>query len=356
MFEIDTKTPVMVTGASGYVAGWIVKSLLDAGVTVHATVRDPDGPKATPLVRLAEATPGRLKLFKADLLEPGAYGAAMAGCAIVFHTASPFRTDVTDPQRDLIDPALEGTRNVLTEASRTDSVKRVVLTSSCAAIYTDAIDTVNAPGGRIDESVWNRTASLDYQPYSYSKTLAEREAWNIAGAQSGWDLVVINPSLVMGPAVHGVPSSESFNIMKMVGNGTLRSGAPRLGLGMVDVRDLARAHLAAAYLPQASGRNIISAHDTNLLEMALCLQDRFGASHPLPRRALPKWLLWLVGPMRGLSRGFVSRNVNVPWRADNSKARHELGITYRPMRETMEEMFAQMIEAGAFGRAEAGNG
>ncbi len=351
MFAIDTKTPVLVTGASGYVAGWIVKDLLEAGVTVHGAVRDPDSPKVAPLKAMAEATPGTLRLFAADLLDEGSYGEAMAGCSIVFHTASPFTINVKDPQRELIDPALLGTGNVLNEASRTPTVKRVVLTSSCAAIYTDAIDTDKAPDGRLDESVWNETASLDYQPYSYSKTVAEREAWKLAEAQSQWDLVVLNPSFVLGPAAHGVPSSESFSIMRQVGDGTLKFGAPRLGIGMIDVRDLAQAHLAAAYLPEASGRNIVSAYESDLLELTLCLQERFGKDYPLPRRALPKWLLWLVGPSQGFSRKFVSRNVNVPWRADNSKAVRELGLTYRPMKQTMEDMFAQMATAGAFAKA-----
>ena len=349
--KIDTNLPVLVTGASGYVAGWIVKELLTSGVTIHATVRDPDSPKSAPLLDMAANAPGKIMLFKADLLDEGSFDEAMQGCGIVFHTASPFTTSAKDPQTELIDPALLGTRNVLNAATRTPTVNRIVLTSSCAAIYTDAQDTIDAPGGRIDETVWNTTASLDYQPYSYSKTLAEQEAWKIADTQSQWRLVAINPSLVMGPATHGVPSSESFNIMRQAGDGTFRMGAPRFGIGMVDVRDLAQAHLAAAFLPQASGRNIISAHNTDILELVLQLQGKFGADYPLPRRALPKWLMWLVGPSQGIDRKFVSRNVGVPWRADNSKALRELKLSYRPMRETMEDMFAQMVAAGAFSKA-----
>ena len=139
--------------------------------------------------------------------------------------------------------------------------------------------------------------------------------------------------------------------MRQVGDGKRKFCAPRLGIGMIDVRDLAQAHLAAAYLPEASGRNIVSAYESDLLELTLCLQERFGKDYPLPRRALPKWLLWLVGPSQGFSRKFVSRNVNVPWRADNSKAVRELGLTYRPMKQTMEDMFAQMASAGAFAKA-----
>ena len=349
MLDIDRSAPVMITGATGYVAGWIVKALLDAGLTVHAPVRDPAKTEKTAhLTALAEAAPGEIRFFKADLLDPGSYAEAMQGCSVVFHTASPFVVNVEDPQRDLIDPAVKGTRNVLEEVNRTESVRRVVLTSSCAAIYTDAIDCANAPGGMLTEEVWNTTASLDYQPYSYSKTLAEKEGWAIAAEQDRWDLVVINPSLVLGPAINDLPTSESFRIIKMLGDGTMKAGAPKLGLGVVDVRDLAEAHLAAAFTPEAEGRHITSAHGTNTFEIATLLQDKFGADYPLPKRPLPKWLFWLLAPTAGVERKFVSRNANIVWKADNSKGRRVLGLTYRPLKETVEDMFAQMAERGAF--------
>lgn len=348
--SVDTSAPALVTGATGYVAGWLVKQLLEAGVTVHAAVRDPDNADKTRHLReIANRAAGRLRIFHADLLEPGSYAEAMAGCGIVFHTASPFTTDVDDPQKELIEPAQRGTHNVLQEATRHDSVERVVLTSSCAAIYTDAVDCAAAPGGKLTEDIWNTTASLDYQPYSYSKTLAEREAWKIAEAQSRWRLVVINPSLVIGPALQARPTSESFNIVRQFGDGEMKMGAPRVGLGAVDVRDVAQAHMAAAYLPGAQGRHIVSAHNTNLLEMGRTLLERYGDDYPIPRRALPKWLVWLIGPVTaGISRTFVKRNVDIPWAADNSKSWQELGIEYRPLRESMEDMFGQMIEAGYF--------
>ncbi|MGB6037772.1 MAG: NAD-dependent epimerase/dehydratase family protein, partial [Cryomorphaceae bacterium] len=180
MTKIDKTKPVMVTGANGYVASWLVKRLLDDGLTVHAAVRNPDNHKKIQhLEDAAKKSKGTLKFFAADLLKEGSYMAAMEGCELVYHTASPFTTDVKDPQKELIEPAVNGTANVLNTANEVSSVKRVVVTSSCAAIYTDAIDTVNAPGGRLTEEVWNDTASLNYQPYSYSKTLAERKAWEI---------------------------------------------------------------------------------------------------------------------------------------------------------------------------------
>ncbi|OSC41965.1 NAD-dependent epimerase/dehydratase family protein [Mycobacterium decipiens] len=343
--DVDTSAPVLVTGATGYVAGWIVKGLLDAGVTVHAAVRDPNNKaKIAHLVDMAEKSRGDVRFYRADLLADGSYTEAMTGCRIVFHTASPFVRAVDDPQRDLIDPAVKGTANVLSSANLVTSVSRVVLTSSCAAIYTDALDCENAPGGMITEEIWNTTASLTHEPYSYSKLLAEREAWRIAESQNRWRLVVINPSLVIGPAKGPDPTSESFTIVKRIADGSMKMGAPRLGMGVVDVREVARAHIAAAYLPEALGRHIVSGHNTDMLELAQSLQPRFGRDFPLPQRALPKILVWLVAPFVGLSREFVAKNVGHAWRADNAKSQRELGVAYRPLRESMEDMFAQMIE------------
>ena len=126
----------MVTGATGYLGSWVTKGLLDAGVTVHAAVRDPpEHEQGGPPEPQAEQAPGTLRLFAGDLLQPGSYDQAMEGCTVVIHTASPFIRAVEDPQRDLVAPALQGTRNVLAGVGRTPSVTRVVLTSSIAAMY-----------------------------------------------------------------------------------------------------------------------------------------------------------------------------------------------------------------------------
>lgn len=349
MVAIDTSTPVLVTGATGFVAGWLVKGLLEAGATVHAAVRDPANTgKRAHLDALAETSPGTIEYFQADLLTEGSYAAAMNGASVVFHTASPFKLTVKNPQKELIDPALTGTRNVLEQATRIDSVRRVVVTSSVAAIYTDAAECAEAPNGILTEDVWNTTASLGYQPYSYSKTLAERAAWAIAEAQSSWDLVTVNPSLIMGPAIGGRPTSESFTIMRSVGQGDFRHGAPRIAMGFVDVRDVARAHLAAGYTPGARGRHIISGLNSNMFDAVHLLQPRFGKDYPLPTRAIPKWLVWLLAPAVGLTRRSVAGNVDVPIKLDNSKSLQELGLTYRPLRETMEDMFQYMIDEGYF--------
>jgi len=350
MKNIDKSKPVMVTGANGYVASWLVKLLLEEGITVHAAVRDTENQnKIAHLTKAAANSKGTLKFFKADLLTPGVYKEAMEGCELVYHTASPFTLDVKDAQKELIEPAVNGTENVLNSAKEVSSVKRVVVTSSCAAIYTDSIDTQNAPGGRITEEIWNTTASLDYQPYSYSKMLAEKKAWEIAKTQSNWDLITINMSLVLGPDLNPKnTTSESANIMKMLGDGQLKMGAPKMGIGVVDVRDVAIAHFKAGYTSEAKGRYITSAHETDFLEMGKELLPKYGKNFPLPKSAMPKWLLMLVGPMTNklFSRRFIRNNVNIPWRADNSKIKNELGMTFKPLKETMEDSFQTIIDAG----------
>ncbi len=349
MTNINKSNPILVTGANGFVASWLVKKLLSDGHTVHAAVRNPENEKKIGhLKRAAENVSGTLKFFKSDLLVPDSYKEAMTGCELVFHTASPFSTDVKDPQRELIDPAVNGTENVLNTANEIPSVKRVVLTSSCAAMYTDAIDTVNAPGGRLTEDVWNQTASLKYQPYSYSKTLAEKKAWEIANNQNQWDLVTINPAFVLGPALNPRGSSESINVLKMLGGGEMKMGAPKMGVGIVDVRDVAEAHYKAGFTPEAKGRYITAAHESNFLEMGTVLLPKYGDKFPLPKKALPKWLLMIVGPMTNklFTRQFVKNNVNIPWKADNSKIKNDLGISFRPLQETMEDAFQVMIDEG----------
>lgn len=349
MATIDKSHPVLVTGGNGYVASWLVKHLLEEGFTVHAAVRNPNNKeKIAHLEEIANRSKGAIKFFSADLLTPGSYKEAMQGCALVYHTASPFTIDVKNPQKELIEPAVNGTENVLNTANKTPTVKRVVVTSSCAAIYTDAIDTVNAPEGKLTEDVWNTTASIDYQPYSLSKTLAEKKAWEIADAQSQWDLVVVNPCLVLGPPLNpNQTTSESKNILKMLGDGQMKMGAPRMGTGVVDVRDVALVHFSAGVIPSANGRYITAAHETSFLEMGMELLPKYGAKYPLPKKAIPKWLIMIVGPLtnKAFTRKFIRNNVDVPWRADNSKVQRELGIKFRPLRETMEDAFQAMIDA-----------
>lgn len=348
MRTIDKSKPVLVTGATGYIAGWLIKKLLEEGLTVHASVRDPENSeKIKHLDVLAAENTGKIRYFKSDLLEKGSYGEAMEACELVFHTASPFTSNFKDAQKDLIDPAVIGTRNVLEQASETASVKRVVLTSSCAAIYTDCTDLKHAPNGVLTEDIWNTTASLDHEPYSYSKTLAEKEAWKITEQQSRWDLVVINPCLVMGPALNPRSTdSESMSIMKQLGDGSIKWGVPNLGLGLVDVRDVAFAHYQAGFIPEAKGRHITCGHNTSLLKIAQSLIPEYGSDYPISGKAIPKGLAVLVGPLmsKTITRKFIRNNVNMEWKGDNSKSIKELGMNYRSHDATTHDAFQALID------------
>ena len=348
--EYELTGPVLVTGATGYVAGWIVRRLLEEGCTVHAAVRDPGNrEKCGPLEEMAKCLPGKLRFFKADLLEEGSYATAMAGCEVVLHTASPFLMRFEDPWRELVEPALEGTRNVLNEASRTDTVKRVVVTSSCAAIYGDNADIGKVERRTFTEADWNTTSSLDHKPYSYAKTLAEKEAWKLEQGQDRWTLVALNPSLVLGPGIQPITRSGSFALMRDLGNGTLSMGVPVYPFGAVDVREVAEAHLKTGLDASVErGRYILSGHDTDLSELAGILRAEFGDRFKLPRRILPKWLVWLVGPFvdPSLTRAVIGRNVGIRARFENRRSREILGIRYRPLKESVVEMFREMDSAG----------
>ncbi|MCG8672945.1 MAG: diaminohydroxyphosphoribosylaminopyrimidine deaminase, partial [Pseudomonadales bacterium] len=143
-------------------------------------------------------------------------------------------------------------------------------------------------------------------------------------------------------------TSESYSIIKQIGDGTMKAGAPKWGFGVVDVRDLAEAHFQAGFTPSAKGRHIISGHNTDLFAMAQVLLPKYGRDFPLPRKAVPKWLLWLVGPIvdKNMTRRSISRNVNLPWKGDNSKGIRELGVSYRPLEDSMNDFFQQMVDNG----------
>jgi dihydroflavonol-4-reductase len=345
MREIDKNAPVMVTGATGYVAGWLVKLLLEKGFTVHAPIRNPnDKNKTRYLDKLAASAPGSIRYFEADLLQEGSYNAAMQGCDLVFHTASPFSLNIKNAQSDLIDPAIKGTRNILRSVDKTASVKRVVVTSSLAAMYGDNKDLLQLTDHTVTEECWNTSSSPHHQPYSYSKTMAESEAWKMQNLQQRWDLVVINPSLVMGPGISPDITSESFKIIKQLGDGTMKMGAPDFEIGLVDVRDVAQAHFAAGFTPTAEGRYIISGHNSSILEISKMLRDTYGGKYPLPTRKIPKFLLWLMGSLAGFPRKMISRNMGYPFRADNTKSIEELGMSYRPAQVSVVDFFDQMVE------------
>ncbi|KAL8167237.1 hypothetical protein V2J09_008736 [Rumex salicifolius] len=240
-----------VTGATGFIAAHLVKTLLLKGYTVRATVRDPGNLEKVGFLWDLQGAKQRLKLIKADLLEEGSFDDAVNGVNGVFHTASPVAIPPfgDNVQETLINPAIKGTVNVLKSCVKA-KVQRVVLTSSSSATrYRDDIHQI-CP---LNESHWS---DIDYCKryklwYAYSKTLAEKEAWKIAN-ENGLDLVVVIPSFVVGPFLSPQPTS-SIEILLSVIRGT-RGGILDQVIGFVHIDDVISAHVLAMEESKATGR------------------------------------------------------------------------------------------------------
>ena len=224
----------------------------------------------------------------------------------------------------------------------------MVLTSSVAAVFGDNADLRKNPRGVFNEEDWNFSSSLQHQPYSYSKFLAEKEAWKIHDAQSRWHLVTINPSMVGGPALTKYSHSTSIDTLRSLGNGRLWPGVPQMRLGWVDVRDVARAHVAAAFRADAEGRHIISNGEPTMLEVATILKKHFGKRYKFPFFELPKVIVKWFGRLMDASAKprFIEQNVGHPLKFDNSRSKQRLGLQYHPLEQTFVDHFQQLIDDG----------
>lgn len=332
---------VLVTGGTGYIGSWVVKELLSKGYRVRVPVRSLNRKeKYSHLQELTNAN-NLLELFEADLLADGTFDKAAEGAEAIIHLASPFTLRFRNPQRDLVDPAVKGTRNVLGAANKSSTVKRVVLTSSVAAVHGDNIDMQEQGLTEFTEAHFNTTSSLKHQPYSFSKVEAEKEAWRIHASQSKWDLVVINPAFVMGPALTTSSNSESLQIMKDLLSGKYRFGAPDLYFGFVHVRDVAKAHVLALENPNAKGRYIVAERVANFMELVAIIKRNYPDQYKLPKMVAAKWLLYMVSPLFGLSPRFVARNVGHRIAFNTTRSRQELGLTYIPLEQTVVDMVNQ---------------
>ncbi len=338
----------MVTGAGGFIASWVVKKLLERGITVHGTVRDANNEtKTAHLWALDAELPGELTLFEADLLKEGSFDEAAAGCDTIFHLASPFVPfKVKAPQQELIEPAVAGTKNVLHTADRTTGIKNVVLTSSVAAIMGDPVDKADKERPSFSEEDWNESSSLHHQPYSYSKVLAEREAWKIAAAQKQWKLIVINPGFVLGPTLSKRSDSTSTGMVMQFLNGSFKLGVPELSFGIVDVRDVAEAHVRAATFEEAEGRILVSGPVLSMPEIKEIIQKQFPGKFALPTRALPKPMLYLFGPFQGFTWRYIKSNIGHSFKLNTLKSRERLYIKYRTPEETIKDQVDRLMEAG----------
>lgn len=339
---------VLVTGGSGFLASHLIKQLLESGTNVHTTVRSvANAAKMRPLNDLTNRHPGQLQVFEANLLQDGAFTAPMRGCSMVFHVASPFMLPekIKDGRRQMLEPALRGTQNVLGSVNATDTVRRVVFTSTVGAIFGDYIDVMSMPRRVLAESHFNTTSSVTHNPYHFSKVMAEKEAWNIVARQNRWSLVAINPGLILGPSLSPASESGSLFLLDEMLRGMFFYGMPDMGVTTVDVRDVALAHIRAANLPSAKGRYILAdAHMVSFLEMARILSSVHRRPYLLPKRQIPGWLIKMVGPLFGLSQEYMRNHIGIRFAVDNRRSMAELGIVYRPLEETLKDHYASWLE------------
>jgi dihydroflavonol-4-reductase len=331
---MKTDRPICVTGASGFVAAHIIRELLERGYRVRGTVRGRPMPGKYDFLTTLPGASDQLELVTAELLREGSYDAAMAGCGGVIHTASPYVIDVRDPQRDLVDPAVKGTLNVLRSA-RSAGVRRVVLTSSMAAITDEPIQ-----GKLLTEDDWNDRSSLDRNPYYFSKTLAERSAWGFVEAEApGFDLVAINPFMVLGPAL-GPELNATNAIFRDILMGTY-PGILNLSWGLVDVRDVATAHVLAMESDRARGRYICAGEVLSMRDIVVLLEQAgYRDRYALPRRDLTgpigDFAVKLLSYTRPRGTGsYIRTHLGRTVRYDNRKIRDELGVQFRPARESV---------------------
>jgi nucleoside-diphosphate-sugar epimerase len=283
---------VLVTGGSGFVGAHCLLRLLEAGYRVRTTVRSLEREaEVRAMLRAGGAEPGEGLSFTAtDLMSDAGWPEAVAGCDFVLHVASPFPPGAPKHEDELVLPAREGALRVL-RAARAAGVRRVVLTSSFAAIGYGHPPT-NRP---FSEETWTDPTG-DVSSYAKSKTLAERAAWDFVAREGGaLELSVVNPVGVFGPVL-GPDYSTSILIVQRLMDGAV-PGCPRLSFGVVDVRDVAELHLRAMTHPAAKGERFLAVAGDFMTMQAIAqvLRARMGdAARRVPTRVLPDWMVRLV--------------------------------------------------------------
>lgn len=274
---------ILVTGASGYIAGFIIKQLVEDGWTVRGTIRDL---KKADAARKSLGMPD-LELFAANLSGDAGWEEALAGCDYVQHIASPLPEREPKDEQELIRPATEGALRVLA-AAKGAKVKRVVMTSSMAAIAYGHPE----PRPVFTEANWTDPTNPETYAYIRSKTYAERAArdW-MARYGIGMEFVTVNPSAVLGPVL-GSDFSASLLLIKKLLDGSL-PGLPRLGFAVVDVRDVADLHVRAMIAPGLNNERFIAAGRFMWMrDVAEVLRAQVGdKAKRVPTRGLPDWLL-----------------------------------------------------------------
>ena len=329
---------ILVTGGTGFIAGWCIVQLLREGHTVRTTVRDLAREPGLRRSIASQVDPGdRLSIVAADLTSDSGWDAAVAGCQHVLHIASPLGRGAPSDRDALIVPARDGTLRVL-KAAVAAGVERVVMTSAAA--------TARERGSRAisTETIWADPSDPLLDPYRRSKILAERAAWDFIQRPGGkTSLTTILPGAVFGPIL---PSGDPASVWVI--GGLLQGRPPRLlnlGLSVVDVRDLAAAHVAALTVPQAPGERFLATGTFLWMpDIARILRGGLGrAGAKVPTRVLPNGLVRLLAVFMPQLRMF-RHDLGQKREADDGKARRLLGFSPRPVEQTLLDCARSLVE------------
>ena len=338
---------VLVTGASGFIGTHIIQQLLRAGYAVRGTVRSlQDEQKIDAIWDVcpdAESC-NRMLLVQADLHDEHCWDAAAEGCTYAFHLAhpTPLEMERASNEDEILKPAVEGTLSVLKACAKSTTIKRVVMTSSVAAISGAFC------GGDYTEDDWADVSKDSVGIYAKSKVLAEKAAWDFVkrqGGENAFEFVVLHPGLVIGPALCGT-SPWSLGVGKAMLTRTIPL-IPKISLPMVDVRDVASAHLRAMTSSVAPGkRMIISAGNLRYLEMSHICEDEFGPhGYIVMTCEAPNCLVRFYGWFLPHSE-FFTPGLGKITRYENRRMRRLLGINPIDIRNSVIDMCYSLIERG----------
>ncbi len=336
---------VLVTGGTGFIGSHVILQLLNDGHQVRTTMRNlkREGDLLAQLKTGGVVPDGQLSCYAADLMQDAGWAEAVAGCDFVHHVASPFPLHVPKDENELILPARDGALRVL-RAARNAGVKRVVLTSSFAAVGYG-----HPPAkSHFDETDWtDLTSDVPVAPYQKSKTIAEHAAWEFVAREGGsLQLAVVNPVGVFGPVL-GPDLATSIILTQRLLNGDV-PGCPNLSFGVVDVRDVVDLHLRAMIDPKANGERFlaVAGESVSILDIAKIYMSHMGAAaSKVPTRRIPDWLLRIVAQFDGATKGILPELGTVKT-ASNAKARRVLGWTPRSNEESILSTGESLLRLG----------
>ena len=347
---------VLVTGVTGFIASHVAQQLLKKNeVRVRGTMRSlKDEAKVKALNEMVPDARYQLELVEADLQNEDSWKEAVKGCQYVYHVASPLPTAAPRDENELIKPAVDGTLNVLKASAEAGTVKRVVLTSSIAAVSAG----LNVQSGHLyTEKDW--APEDDCGPYEKSKLKAERAAWDFMkelAEEKKFELVVVNPAVVIGPPVGPSKGSSSVEVVKLILTNEM-SALPRVHFPLVDVRDVAAAHIAAMNKPNAAGnRYILYTASMWAKEIADVISKEFSPQgYKIPSMTLPKVAVWLAkffsAPAKAIYPA-VGKTVIY----ENEKMKQELGIEPMDMSQSVYDTCYSLIESGVVQKTQGYHG